>query len=55
MSTLRELLASDPEKVRQFESISVRPDHLASLTPEEVEMLRLLRSLEGQARGQAAR
>lgn len=49
MNLLREMLASDPERIKKFESISVRPEQLANLTPEEIEMMRLLRTLESQA------
>lgn len=46
INELREMLSKDPEKIKKFESISVRPEALGTLTPDEIESLRLIRSLE---------
>src|SRR5262249_11645 len=53
MEMLRDMLTADPHKVAKYDSISVRPEALGTLTPEEIDQLRLLKSLEKQAADQA--
>jgi hypothetical protein len=40
--------------VGHFESLSIRPEALATMTPDQIEMVRLQRTLESRARKQAA-
>ena len=49
---IREMLQGNPN-VRTFEEISVPDEKLANLSPEELKMLQLYRSLQRNARTQA--